>query len=208
MRIEKLNDNKIRIILNLEDLQKQNIDFHSFMADSIETQSLFLDMLSKAEQELGFTTKDHRLILEALATSDGNFILTVTKVLEDSENAKTMHRKVLIKRKNVNPDKILSVYVFDTFDNFCEFSTYLNTSNLSSISKKLKNTKLYLYNSKYYLVLHNVSISIKNFKSFHCLITEFASYMQDSILFERKLLEYGKTIMPKNAINTCIKHFS
>lgn len=52
MRIEKLNDNKIRIILNIEDLKKKNIDFHSFMANSVETQTLFLDMLDKAEEEI------------------------------------------------------------------------------------------------------------------------------------------------------------
>lgn len=73
MRIEKLDDNKIRIILNLEDLKEQNIDFHSFMADSIETQTLFLDMLEKAEEEVGFITKDHKLIIEAIATSDRPF---------------------------------------------------------------------------------------------------------------------------------------
>ena len=70
MHIEKLNDNKIRIILNLEDLKQNNIDFHSFMANSIETQTLFLHMLEKAETEIGFVTKNHRLIIEAIATQD------------------------------------------------------------------------------------------------------------------------------------------
>ena len=54
MRIEKISDNKIRFILNMEDLEEKNIDFHSFMANSIETQDLFLDMLDKAEEEIVF----------------------------------------------------------------------------------------------------------------------------------------------------------
>ena len=70
MKIEKLNENKIRIILNLDDLREKNIDFHSFMSNSLESQDLFLDMLDKAEEEVGFDTKDYKLIIEAIATSD------------------------------------------------------------------------------------------------------------------------------------------
>ena len=70
MKFEKLTENKIRITLNIKDLEKENIDFHSFMSSSLETQDLFLDMLEKAEKEIGFITKDYKLIIEAIATSD------------------------------------------------------------------------------------------------------------------------------------------
>ena len=67
MQIEKLNENKIRITLNLDDLKENNIDLHSFMASSIETQDLFYCMLDKAEKEVGFETKNYKLMIEALA---------------------------------------------------------------------------------------------------------------------------------------------
>ena len=51
MRIEKLNDNKIRIFLNTEDLKEKNIDIHTLMSNSIESQDLFYNMLDKAEKE-------------------------------------------------------------------------------------------------------------------------------------------------------------
>ena len=53
MRIEKLNENKIRIFLNLEDLKEKNIDLHDFMSNSLETQDFFFDLLNKAESEVG-----------------------------------------------------------------------------------------------------------------------------------------------------------
>ena len=87
MKIEKLNENKIRIILNLEDLKEKNIDFHSFMASPIETQSLFLDMLALAEEEVGFVTKNYRVSIEALAASTGDFIFTLTRSPEIVEPA-------------------------------------------------------------------------------------------------------------------------
>ena len=139
---------------------------------------------------------------------NGNFVLTVTRVSEESQTDRTVSKKVKIKRISSQPSKFLSTYAFDTFDEFCEFCIYLNTCHGNAFNKKLKNSKLYLYHNKYYLVLHNVVLAIKDFKSFHYLITEFATYVKDSELFERKLSEHAKGIIPTNAISTCIKHFT
>lgn len=205
MKIEQLTDNKIRFIFNLKDLEENNIDYHSFMANSIETQDLFLNMLDKAEKEIGFSTKNYKLMLEAIATSDGNFILTVTRLSQEVE--KSSPKKVQIKRKSNKPSKSLTIYKFDSFDCFCDFCTYLNTSPLKDLIPKLKNSKLYSYKNDYFLVLNNINISLEKLKSLHLLITEFASFSNNTDLFERKLLEYGKIIIKSNAINTCIKHF-
>lgn len=67
MRFEKINENKIKITLNSEDLIKKNIDFHVFMSNSIESQDLFLDMLNQAEKQVGFITKNYLLRIETLA---------------------------------------------------------------------------------------------------------------------------------------------
>ena len=79
MQIEKLNENKIRITLNLDDLEENNIDLHSFMSNSIESQDLFYNMLDKAEKEIGFETKNYKLMIEALAVPEGKFVLKRAK---------------------------------------------------------------------------------------------------------------------------------
>ena len=70
MKIEKLDENKIRITLNMDDLNERDIDYHTFMSNSIETQSIFIDMLNTAEKEVGFNTDDCRIMIEALALKD------------------------------------------------------------------------------------------------------------------------------------------
>lgn len=70
MKIEKITENKIRITLNVDDLREKNIDFHSFMSNSIEAQDIFFDMLKEAEEKVGFETKDYKILLEAMATLD------------------------------------------------------------------------------------------------------------------------------------------
>jgi len=73
LQIEKITENKIRITLNIQDLQEKNIDLHTFMSNSIESQDLFYDMLDKAEKEVGFKTKDYKLMIEALAIPNREF---------------------------------------------------------------------------------------------------------------------------------------
>ena len=75
MQIEKITENKIRIILNIRDLQEKNIDLHTFMSNSIESQDLFYEMLNKAEKEVGFETKNYKLMIEALAIPNRKFYL-------------------------------------------------------------------------------------------------------------------------------------
>lgn len=79
MKFEKLNEDKIRITLSSQDLVEKDIDFHSFMSNSIKSQDLFLDILEEAEKKVGFVTKDYKVRIEALAMNDGNFIFTVTR---------------------------------------------------------------------------------------------------------------------------------
>lgn len=201
MQIEKLNENKIRITLNLEDLKEKNIDLHSFMSSSIESQNLFYDMLDKAEREIGFKTKDYKLMIEALAIPEGNFILTVTRFLPEKEEKK----KLKVKRKNICPEDSLSIYMFNTFDDYLEFCNYIQKYLNSNTYTQLEKTSLYQYNSKYYLCITNINLD--NFKTIHCSIIEFATYITNSSLFERKLIEYGKVIFKTNAINECIKVF-
>ena len=62
MKLEKLNDNKIRITLNSEDLKENDIDFHTFMSNPIESQELFFSVLDRAEKELGFVTDESKAI--------------------------------------------------------------------------------------------------------------------------------------------------
>lgn len=201
MQIEKLNENKIRIILNLSDLEEKNIDLHSFMSSSIESQDLFYDMLDKAEKEIGFKTKDYKLMIEALAIPEGKFILTITRFSSEKEEKK----KLKVKRKNIELESNLSIYLFNTFDEYLEFCNYIQKYINNTTYTQLAKTSLYQYNSKYYLCINNICLD--TFKFIYYSIVEFATHITNSDLFERKLVEYGKVVFKTNAINGCIKAF-
>ncbi len=209
MKIEKLNENKIRITLNMDDLNERKIDLHSFMSNSIESQDIFLDMLDKADKEVGFNTDNCRLMIEALALKGGHFVLTVTKFEHTEENSLPLKRKSLhIKRKSDAPNSNKTIYSFESFDTFCDFCTFLrDTLHEREIYKLAKTSDLYEYNSNFYLVLSEVDMSSPDLKYLCSVITEFAHFVNSSELFERKLKEYGKIVIKSSAISTCMEHF-
>lgn len=205
MRFEKLNEDKIRITLSHEDLIKKNIDFHSFMSNSIDSQDLFFDMLKEAEKEIGFVTKDYLIRIEALAMACGDFILTVTRTLPD-KTKNNIRKKVHIKRKNVKLDSSQFIYYFANFEDYCSFAQFFNKSGFKS-SNLAKNILLYEYKNGYYLSINGINLEYPNLKKLFSCITEFATFVNHSEVFASKLSESGKLIMKHNAIKTGIKYF-
>ena len=58
MKIEKLNENKLKITLNSEDLKARNIDVQAFIYNTPESQDLFWDVMREAEKEYGFNVDE------------------------------------------------------------------------------------------------------------------------------------------------------
>ena len=209
MKIEKLTENKIRIIINSEDLAKNDTDIHSIMTKALETQGLFLEMLSRAEKEVGFNTDGCKLLIEAFSSPDDIFIFTITKYKENeirktpSSNAEK--KKLLVKRKCVNIENESSIYSFKDFDEFCNFCCSLNNIDNFNIKNISKNISLYLYNNTYYLAISNINTKHKDIRKFYFLISEFGKLVTHSKNFEIKLLEHGKIIIKnkKNNYTRC-----
>lgn len=123
MQIEKINNNKLKVILDLEDLENNNIDLNSFMSNSLESQELFLDILDLAEKDLNFYTNNSKLIIESISLANNIFIFTITK--QNNEKKTTT---------------LNFIYCFKTFDDVYNILAYIDISNL------------YIYNNIYYIV--------------------------------------------------------
>lgn len=203
MRFEKINENKIRITLNLDDLAKRNIDFHSFMTDSIESQDLFIYCLNKAEKEIGFVTKDYRLRIEAISIpSNGDFILIITRT--PPEKNKSSKKKIHMKKNNINLNKTQAIYCFSSFDDYISFICFLKNYNFK-FTTLADFILLYQYKNKYYLVLNNINLSYPNLKNLLYYFTEFSTFISSSNIQISKLAENGTIILKHNALKTSIK---
>ncbi len=210
MKFEKLNENKIRITLSMHDLEEKDINFHDFMSNSIETQDLFLDMLEEAEEKIGFKTRDCKVKIEALAMTEEDFVLTITKIASDT-NKKHLYvspkKKPKAKRKCSNINSTYLIYKFNSFDDYCNFIEFMVHNNLSDSTKVSEKISVYLYNDLYYLVLNNLNTQYKNIAKFYTGITEFGSYVANPDLFISRLYESGALVIKNNAFKRSLSHF-
>ena len=204
MKFEKLNNDKIRIILNLQDLEDNNIDYQSFMSNSSDSQKLFLEMLDEAEEQIGFTTKDYKLMIEALATLNGDFIITVTRFFFFLYISPTYNKKtVKVKRKTNTLINDSIIYEFNNYDDILDFILLLKNSNIKGFTSFTKDFSLYSYKNNYYLVMDNINKNFSGIKTFLCALTEFGKSINNSNLFKSRLNEYG-TLIVKNNFYKCL----
>ena len=206
MDIERVNENKIRVTFNLEDLNNKNIDFHSFMSNSIESQKLFLDMLDEAKNKVGFVTDDYKILIETAATDNGNFICNLTRIVPDTKKEKFTRPQVHIKKNKNLVNSNVSIYCFDYFDDFISFCDCV-TNNIKNVNIFSFNSKLFFYDSCYYLVMNNVTADFDLLEGFCACISEFACFISNSNCFEHKLMEYGDLIIENDAILTVSNYF-
>lgn len=205
MRFEKLEEDKIRITLSHEDLVKKDIDYHSFMSNSMESQELFFDMLKEAEKEIGFVTKDYLIRIEALALAGGDFVVTVTRSLPEKPK-NSLRKKVHIKRKAASTEETQAIYSFATFEDFCSFVSFLKESSIKT-SNLAGSILLYEYQNVYYLVLKDVHSCFPDLKKLFSSITEFGVFVSHSKVFVAKLAESGNLVLRHNAIRNGMKYF-
>lgn len=211
MKFEKLSENKLRIILSKKDLEEKEIDFHDFMSNSLETQDLFLDMLEEAEEQVGFNTKNYKVKIEALAMTDRDFIVTITRMVPESEKLRfhpsITKKKFNVRRKQVTNECKQTIYKFNSFDDYCFFIQYLSENQLQSAINISKKSFVYIYKNQYYLVLEDINTTYDDLLKFYHSIIEFGTYVHNSNLFIPKLIECGRLAIKNNALQTSLKHF-
>lgn len=156
MQIEKVNKNKLKVILNTNDLKENHIDLNTFMANSLESQELFLDILDLAEEEFGFYVDNSKLVIESVSLANNIFIFTITKL---SEHKHTLSQNY--------------IYSFNTFDQLASLLSFIDKKSFSSI---------YTYNNKFYLVIdrdNKLNTILEEFSS-----SKIDSYYLENILLE------------------------
>ncbi len=180
MKFEKITDSKIKILFTLEDMNLNNISAKSFLSNNSISQKILQDVLIEAEKQVGFQADDSKLLVEAIMSTDGGLIFTITKLsnyLKD-DNSCDM------------------IFEFDDFDNFLAFCTYLEDIN------DFNYLNVFSYNNMYYL--HIVFFDNILYDYFYNILIEFAKPIS-STTFDGILNEYGKLILDKNTIKDFIK---
>lgn len=193
MRFEKLTDAKIKIVLSLKDLEKNNLSTENILSNSVDSQKLINKIINKAEQELDFEPEDSQLLVEAVISSPEECIFTITKLSNSEVCCSLGNCSFIIK--------------FDCFENFLNLCSFLkNFSNLC-LKELSKNFSLIYYNNTYYLKFTETDFSSISIDYVRSLFMEFGNDVSLSPCIDGILNEYGKIIFKTNAISMCINCF-
>ncbi|MDO4619669.1 MAG: adaptor protein MecA [Lachnospiraceae bacterium] len=102
MKIEKINDNKIRCTLTREDLEKRQISLGELAYGSEKARQLFREMLREAFRICGFKNEMNLpLMIEAIPSKEHTLVIDIQKV-EDPEELDTRFSR--FSATNVLPD--------------------------------------------------------------------------------------------------------
>lgn len=208
MKIEKITENKIRIIIKKEDFKDKSIDLKHFILNTTESQSLFLEILDRAEKEINFDTDGHKLLIETYFQGNDTCIFTITKYIEANNNKNKTKRYLTVKRKSQVFNSTSLIYEFENFEDFCNFCNFIYKNHNIELQGLFKTSLLYSYNNYYYLVIDGINLSHKSLFPFYSSLLEFSSLLRYNKNFKFKLKEHGKIFIRNNAINTGIKYFA
>ena len=104
MKIEKINENKIRCFLTRDDLENRHIKLSEIAYGTEKARSLFRDMMEQASSQFGFEADNIPLMVEAIPMSNECIILDITKVemcIRDSDNPPAM-ANLLFYKNNIS----------------------------------------------------------------------------------------------------------
>ena len=191
MTVKDFGITKEGIATKLYTLKNNNLDYQTIMEKPIESQKLFLELLLKAEKEVGFYTEGYKLLVEAFSSPDGLFVFTITKYIEKpttpSNKPKVTPKK---KIKNVNPKSNTSIYKFSSFEEFCEFCTAMHHIPNFQSKQLAKTIAFYLFNDTLQKKCSNIihpDIHITHFQqsskiNCHYIIRKYRIYQSTNII--------------------------
>ena len=188
MKIEKLNENKLKITLDINDLKSRNIDIKSFVSNSPESQDLFWDVMQEAEKEFGFNVDESMVYVEALSNSAGSFTLFITKTNEKPAPKPKLPTNYKFTRKEFPSTLNNSLFEFTSLENLRDFCK-------ASLMYNYDGTTLYSYNNEYYLLVDTCSSKD---------ILEYSYHVPNKDIMLAKINEYGKKLLEGDALEQLI----
>lgn len=168
MKIVRVEQDKIKVILSEGDLIDMNIDVESLLPNSPELSGFLRTVIDAVKKETGFSLENGQVTVEA-TTYCGGIILMLSKV-RVKDKGKIKGVKVAGKKENV---------IFE----FCAFDD-LATMLLNAEKRYLLSMRLYKYGDSFYLSIPKNCIPF--------LIYEFSLNSKKSAVSESFLGEYGK----------------
>ena len=94
MKFEKINENKLKIFLNSDELPKAD-SLDELMSNTDRARNSFLEILNEAYNKVGFDTNNYKIKIDAKSMVDGTLFLLSLELLTLLRKEKSKAQKNL-----------------------------------------------------------------------------------------------------------------
>ena len=206
MKVEKINNNKVKITLTFDELEKREIDINDIEKNSEIAKNLFMDLIEESNIDEEFEFEDSQLLIEACSDNNNLFVVTITKVdnIPDMRKYSLLEKKVKTSKKN---NKNITTYKVDSY--IYSFSSIDNILNLCENSKNenlfFGKNSLYKYDEKYFIIFATSSVKNKKFLKTFIFLSEYCENYYSYDIFSTAVKEKSKLIIENRALQSLCK---
>ncbi|GEN33729.1 MULTISPECIES: genetic competence negative regulator [Aneurinibacillus] len=197
MRVERLNQDKIRIFLTFDDLIERGIEKDDMWRDIPKVHELFNDMMDQAQDEVGFTVNGPVAVEVFSLPAQGMVVIVTRGKTEAHDDAEDLDYDDIYEMQVTLEESDDVVYVFQDFEHLIELAHRIN-------SKVIDGGSAYAYNGRYYLVFEEVDMEKEEYDDFIAVLSE---YGEASTLTKHVLQEYGKAVVESDAVKVLCRYF-
>lgn len=205
MRIERVDENKIKIEIDAGDIRAWNVDIKNFTENTPEAQDMFWYALKQAERDVDFRVGKSQLMVETLPAADNGFTMLVSKIKNEEEIAEALMKtgkrikqtEFRIQRRR-KASTLLRIFRFEDFESLCDgvreiYELYIGESRL------LK------YQGSFYLELKpRDTFGLFELEN---VLSEFSDKVTNPQVLQGVLNEHGLVMMKDSAVMVLADNF-
>lgn len=193
MKVERINNNKAKISLTLEELKKKKITLNDIKENKLKAEDFFLELLEDTNLIEEFEMDSNELFVEAVREDD-LLTITITKMFDISCKDEISNTKTVYKISS-------NIYSFNSANDLKEFANKATLENLY-----IPNCMLYSFNNQFFLVFAKKDIRNSEFVRTYSVLSEYATKYSSSSYLKDTLNEHATLLFTNANINYILEY--
>ncbi|KON87207.1 adaptor protein [Sporosarcina globispora] len=192
MRLERLNYNKIKFFLTLDDLNDRGLTKEDVWKDSLKWHQLFHEMLEEASEEFGVDIQGS-VAVEIFSMQAQGMVMIVT--MEEQSDEELLEDGFIEMQVTVEGSEDI-LFEFKDFEDVIQMAKRLSHMQIEEGS-------LYCYRGKYFYHVTDIEG-----EDIHRVIAILAEFGDSSFTSIHLIQEYGKILIGSSAVKKLVGYFS
>ncbi len=193
MKIERINNNKAKISLTLDELRKKKITLNDIKQNKLKAENFFLELLEDTNLIEEFEIDSNELFVEAVR-EEGLLTITVTKMLDISCKEEIAHTQTVYTIYS-------NIYIFNNANDLKEFANKAILENLY-----IPKYTLYYFNNKFFLMFSKKDIRCAEFVGSYSVLSEYAAKYSSSSYLKDTLNEHANLLFSNASIDYILEY--